>query len=89
MKANARDLWLQEVSVSALKILAQGMLDDLNDDLEENPSEPREVASAFLYLYKLIKEEGTNIFDLLKYKNVIITSSSVKKIQQRVLNEKN
>lgn len=57
MKANARDLWLQEVSVSALKILAQGMLDDLNDDLEENPSEPREVASAFLYLYKLIKEE--------------------------------
>ena len=38
---------------------------------------------------KLVKEEGTNIFDLLKYKNVIITSSSVKKIQQRVLNEKN
>ena len=38
---------------------------------------------------KLIKEEGTNIYDLLKYKNVIITSSSAKKIQQRVLNEKN
>ena len=56
MKANARDLWLQEVSVSALKILAHGMLDDLNDSEEEH-SEPREVASAFLYLYKLIKEE--------------------------------
>ena len=37
---------------------------------------------------KLIKEEGTNIYDLFKYKNVIITSSSAKKIQQRVLNEK-
>ena len=38
---------------------------------------------------KLIKEQGTNIFDLFKYKNVIITSSSAKKIQQRILNEKN
>ncbi len=38
---------------------------------------------------KLINEEGTNIFDLFKYKNVIITSSSVKKIQERFLNEKN
>ena len=38
---------------------------------------------------KLIKEEGTNIYDLFKYKNVITTSSSAKKIQQRVLNEKN
>ena len=38
---------------------------------------------------KLIKDEGTNIYDLFKYKNVIITSSSAKKIQDRVLNEKN
>ena len=38
---------------------------------------------------KLIKHEGTNIYDLFKYKNVMITSSSVKKIQERVLNEKN
>ena len=38
---------------------------------------------------KLIQEEGTNIYDLVKYKNVIVTSSSVKKIQERVLNEKN
>ena len=37
---------------------------------------------------KLIKEEGTNIYDLFKYKNVIMTSSSVKKLQERVLNEK-
>jgi large subunit ribosomal protein L4 len=38
---------------------------------------------------KLIKDEGANIYDLFKYKNIIITSSSVKKIQERVLNEKN
>ena len=38
---------------------------------------------------KLIMDEGTNIYDLFKYKNVIMTSSSVKKIQNRVLNEKN
>ena len=38
---------------------------------------------------KLIKDEGTNIYDLFKYKNVIITSSSAKKIQERILNEKN
>ncbi len=38
---------------------------------------------------KIIKDEGANIFDMFKYKNVIITSSSVKKIQDRILNEKN
>ena len=38
---------------------------------------------------KLIKDEGTNIYDLFKFKNVLMTSSSVKKIQERILNEKN
>ena len=38
---------------------------------------------------KLIKEEGANIYDLFKYKNVLMTSTSVKKIQDRILNEKN
>ena len=38
---------------------------------------------------KLIKDEGANVYDLFKYKNVVITSSSVKKIQNRILNEKN
>jgi len=38
---------------------------------------------------KLIKDEGANIYDMFKYKNVIITSSSAKKIQERILNEKN
>ena len=38
---------------------------------------------------KLIKDEGTNVYDLFKYKNIIITSTSIKKIQGRILNEKN
>ena len=38
---------------------------------------------------KLLKEEGTNIYDLYKYRNVIMTSTSVKKIENRILNEKN
>ena len=38
---------------------------------------------------KLIKDEGANIYDLFKYENVIITSTSAKRIQERVLNEKN
>ena len=38
---------------------------------------------------KLIKDEGANVYDLFKYKNVIMTSTSVKKLQNRILNEKN
>ena len=38
---------------------------------------------------KLIMDEGTNIYDLFKYKNVLITSSSAKRLQERILNEKN
>ena len=38
---------------------------------------------------KLIKDDGTNIYDLLKFKNILITSTSAKKIQERILNEKN
>ncbi len=38
---------------------------------------------------KLIKDDGANVYDLFKYKNVIMTSSSLKKIQGKILNEKN
>jgi large subunit ribosomal protein L4 len=38
---------------------------------------------------KVIRDEGANIYDLLKFTNVIITSSSMKKIETRLLNEKN
>jgi large subunit ribosomal protein L4 len=38
---------------------------------------------------KVINENGANIYDMLKYTNVIITSSSIKKIETRLLDEKN
>ena len=38
---------------------------------------------------KLINEEGTNIYDLFKFKNVLFTTSSIKNIQKRLINEKN
>ena len=34
---------------------------------------------------KLINDEGANVYDLFKYKNILITSSSAKKIQERLL----
>ncbi len=38
---------------------------------------------------KIIDEEGANIYDLLKYKNVIFTFSSIKNVQQRLSKWKN
>ena len=38
---------------------------------------------------KLINDAGTNVYDLIKYKNVFFTISSIKNIQQRLTNEKN
>tara|TARA_B100001057_G_scaffold484979_1_gene563948 strand:+ start:463 stop:1098 length:636 start_codon:yes stop_codon:yes gene_type:complete len=38
---------------------------------------------------KIINDDGANIYDLIKFKNVILTSSSIKKIENRILNEKN
>ena len=38
---------------------------------------------------KILLEAGTNVYDLLKYKNVIFTSSSISNLQKRILNEKN
>ena len=38
---------------------------------------------------KVISDEGANIYDMLKYTNLIITSSSIKKIETRILDEKN
>ena len=38
---------------------------------------------------KLINEAGTNVYDLVKYKNVLFTISSIKNIQERLKNEKN
>jgi len=33
---------------------------------------------------KIIDEDGANVYDLLKYKNVIFTFSSIKKVQERL-----
>ena len=38
---------------------------------------------------KLINDDGANVYDLVKYKNVLFTTSSIKKVQERLLNEKN
>ena len=38
---------------------------------------------------KLVSELGTNVYDLIKYKNVLFTTSSIKNIQDRLTNEKN
>ena len=37
---------------------------------------------------KVIEQEGANVYDLLKYKNVIFTTTSVKSLQARLQNEK-
>ena len=45
--------------------------------------------SDYIKNLKLMKDEGTNVYDLFKYNNVVITSTSAKKLQSRILNEKN
>ena len=37
---------------------------------------------------KIIDEAGTNVYDLLKYKNVMFTKSSIKNLENRLSNEK-
>ena len=34
---------------------------------------------------KLIEQEGTNVHDLIKYKNVLFTTSSIKSLQERLI----
>ena len=38
---------------------------------------------------KLISDDGTNVYDMFKFKNVLFTTSSIKNIQKRLINEKN
>ena len=33
---------------------------------------------------KIIEQEGTNAYDILKYKNIIFTTSSIKNFQERI-----
>ena len=64
--------------------IANALLIIDNDTLKNITKSARNIKNV-----KLIKDEGTNVYDLFKYTNVIITSSSAKKIEQRILNEKN
>jgi len=38
---------------------------------------------------KVINEAGANIYDMLKYKNVLLTLSSIKSLEKRIFDEKN
>jgi len=38
---------------------------------------------------KLINDKGTNVYDLIKFKNVLFTTTSIKNLEQRLENEKN
>ena len=38
---------------------------------------------------KLIIDEGTNLYDLLKFKNILFTETSIKNIQKKLTDEKN
>ena len=38
---------------------------------------------------KLITDEGANLYDLFKFKNVLFTETSIKNIQKRLIDEKN
>ena len=37
---------------------------------------------------KLINDSGANVYDLVKYKNVLFTISSIKNVESRLINEK-
>jgi large subunit ribosomal protein L4 len=38
---------------------------------------------------KLIIDEGVNLYDLFKFKNILFTETSIKNIQKRLIDEKN
>ncbi len=38
---------------------------------------------------KILNDAGANIYDMMKYKNVLLTQSSVRNLEKRILNEKN
>jgi len=37
---------------------------------------------------KVVEHEGANVYDLLKYKNVVFTISSIRSLQEKLINEK-
>lgn len=50
------------------------LVDDLNENLVKSSRNIKNV--------KVLRNEGVNVYDLLKYKNLIITKSTVEKVQE-------
>ena len=51
---------------------------------EKQTAQFHPIQDGFIPNIKIIEQEGTNAYDLLKYKNVIFTASSIKSFQERV-----
>ncbi len=56
---------------------------------DEKTKTNTEISARNIANVKLINESGTNVYDLVRYKNVLFTTSSIKNIQERLTNEKN
>ncbi len=50
------------------------IVDDVNENLVKSSNNIKDV--------KVLKNEGVNVYDLLKYKNLIITKNTVEKVQE-------
>ena len=77
-KTKAFNSYLEKNKINNVLIISD------NDSLKNIHRSARNIKNL-----KIIKDEGANVYDLFKYKNILITSSSAKKIQNRILNEKN
>lgn len=53
------------------------LVDDLNENLVKSSRNIKDV--------KVLRNEGVNVYDLLKYKNLIITKSTVEKVQEALV----
>jgi|TARA_B100001939_G_C16915137_1_gene606550 large subunit ribosomal protein L4 len=71
------------------KFLAKNKLSNILIISDENSLKNINKSARNIKDVKIIKDDGANIYDLFKYKNVLITSSSAKKLESRILNEKN
>ncbi len=71
------------------KFLAKNKLTNILIISDENSLKNINKSARNIKDVKIIKDDGANIYDLFKYKNVLITSSSAKKLESRILNEKN
>jgi len=50
------------------------LVDELNENLVKSSKNIKEI--------KVLKNEGVNVYDLLKYKNLVMTKSTVEKVQE-------